>query len=263
MLTDTDREFLYLTAVVTVGYQLFFFLIAVVLKFDKVIDFAGSSNFVVIALLTLLQRRSWHLRQVVLTSLMVIWSSRLAIYLLIRILRWGEDKRHDKMRNNVGRIAFYFLVQGFWAWSVTLPITMVNASEKDPNIEAEDIIGWTMWFVGAVVELLADKILLSWGYFVASIPILEGSEWFVVLIGPIFVTLLLLFVSGLPHLETSADKKFGNVEAYRIYKKRTRFVIISSTVISLETCAGTCKNIAGMNRSWVSASESLDLPGGG
>ncbi|KAE8694209.1 FKBP-type peptidyl-prolyl cis-trans isomerase 5 isoform 2 [Hibiscus syriacus] len=253
MLTDADKEFLYLTAVVTVGYQFFFFIIAVVLKFDKVIDFAGSSNFTVIALLTLIQKGTWHLRQVVLTSMMVIWSSRLAIYLLIRILRWGEDRRHDKMRNSVANIAVYFIVQGFWAWAVTLPITVVNASDKDPNIQAADIIGWIMWFVGASVELLADiykfsfknspeskgkwcdlgpwkysrhpnyfgDILLASGYFVASIPILEGSEWYVVLIGPIFVTLLLLFVSGLPALEASADKKFGNVDAYRIYKKRT------------------------------------------
>ncbi|KAL4361107.1 hypothetical protein GQ457_04G039160 [Hibiscus cannabinus] len=253
MLTDTDKEFLYLTAVVTVGYQLFFFMVAVVLKFDRVIDFAGSSNFTIIALLTLIKKGSWHLRQVVLTLLMVIWSSRLALYLLIRILRWGEDKRHDKMRNNVGSIAVYFIVQGFWAWAVTLPITVVNASDKDPSIQAEDIIGWIMWFVGTVVEFLADKdkfsfknspeskekwcdvglwkysrhpnyfgdILLSWGYFVASIPVLEGSEWLVVLIGPIFLTLLLLFVSGLPILEASADKKFSNVDAYRIYKKST------------------------------------------
>ncbi|KAK8692669.1 hypothetical protein V6N13_070276 [Hibiscus sabdariffa] len=253
MLTDTDKEFLYLTAVVTVGYQLFFFIIAVVLKFDRVIDFAGSSNFTIIALLTLMKKGSWHLRQVVLTLLMVIWSSRLALYLLIRILRWGEDKRHDKMRNNVGSIAVYFIVQGFWAWAVTLPITVVNASDKDPSIQAEDIIGWIMWFVGTVVEFLADKdkfsfknfpeskekwcdvglwkysrhpnyfgdILLSWGYFVASIPVLEGSEWLVVLIGPIFLTLLLLFVSGLPILEVSADKKFSNVDAYMIYKKST------------------------------------------
>ncbi|PWA46141.1 hypothetical protein CTI12_AA509620 [Artemisia annua] len=38
------------------------------------------------------------------------------------------------------------------------------------------------------------------GNFVASIPVLEGVEWLVVL-GPIFLTLLLLFVSGISLLE--------------------------------------------------------------
>lgn len=34
----------------------------------------------------------------------------------------------------------------------------------------------------------------------ASTPVLEGAEWLVIL-GPIFLTLLLLFVSGIPLLE--------------------------------------------------------------
>ncbi|KAA3476033.1 3-oxo-5-alpha-steroid 4-dehydrogenase 1 [Gossypium australe] len=209
--------------------------------------------------------------------------------MVIRILRWGEDKRYDRMRHNVGNLAVFFIFQGLWVWTVTLPVTVVNASDKDPSIQAEDIIGWIMWFVGTIVEILADKdkfsfknspeskgkwceiglwkysrhpnyfgdvsiiifqctksdvhthipiyivyerqtwILLTWGYFVASLPIIEGAEW-LVLIGPVFLTLLLLFVSGLTILEKSGDKKFGNMEAYRVYKKRTRLVIASSIV---------------------------------
>nr|KJB39168.1 hypothetical protein B456_007G004200 [Gossypium raimondii] len=176
--------------------------------------------------------------------------------MVIRILRWGEDKRYDRMRHNVGNLAVFFIFQGLWVWTVTLPVTVVNASDKDPSIQAEDIIGWIMWFLGTIVEILADKdkfsfknspeskgkwceiglwkysrhpnyfgdILLTWGYFVASLPIIEGAEW-LVLIGPVFLTLLLLFVSGLTILEKSGDKKFGNVEAYRVYKKRTSALI--------------------------------------
>lgn len=95
------------------------------------------------------------------------------------------------------------------------------------------------------------QIFLWWGIFVASTPVLDGAEWLVVL-GPIFLTLLLLFVSGIPLLEVrflkffviyneyyyhsdidlfkkliqeSGDKKYGNVAAYRNYKKTTRFSI--------------------------------------
>lgn len=53
-----------------------------------------------------------------------------------------------------------------------------------------------------------------------STPVLDGAEWLVVL-GPVFLTLLLLFVSGIPLLEVSADKKYGNVAAYRHYKNTT------------------------------------------
>ncbi|XP_022738225.1 uncharacterized protein LOC111290970 [Durio zibethinus] len=250
--TVIDSHFLALTAVVTVGYQLFFFIITALLKFDKVTDFAGSTNFIIIAVLTLVIKGSWHFRQVVLTLLVVIWGLRLALFLLMRILQWGEDRRFDEMRSNLGKLAVFWIFQAFWVWTVSLPVTVVNASDRDPSIQAEDIIGWIMWAVGISIEATADQqklsfknspenrgkwcniglwkysrhpnyfgeIFLWWGIFVASAAILEGSEWLVIL-GPIFLTLLLLFVSGLPLLEESADKKFGDVAAYRIYKKTT------------------------------------------
>ncbi|KAF9598387.1 hypothetical protein IFM89_027350 [Coptis chinensis] len=44
------------------------------------------------------------------------------------------------------------------------------------------------------------QIFLWWGVFVASTSVLEGAEWLVIH-GPVFLTLLLLFVSGIPLLE--------------------------------------------------------------
>lgn len=94
-------------------------------------------------------------------------------------------------------------------------------------------------------------MLLWWGIFVASTPVLSDAEWLVIL-GPIFLTLLLLFVSGIPLLEvsnyagalkphsyitckmltcptlhicimkSSADKRYGRLEEYRVYKNTTR-----------------------------------------
>ncbi|KDO63785.1 hypothetical protein CISIN_1g0219032mg, partial [Citrus sinensis] len=66
-----------------VGYQLLFFVITALFKFDKVTDFAGSTNFIIIALLTLILKGSWHFRQVVLTFLAVVWGLRLALFLLM------------------------------------------------------------------------------------------------------------------------------------------------------------------------------------
>ncbi|PNT74249.1 uncharacterized protein LOC100830682 [Brachypodium distachyon] len=250
--TVLDSNFLALTAIVTVGYQLVFFIITALLKFDKVTDFAGSTNFVIIAVLTLVLKGTWHFRQIVLTVLVVIWGLRLAVFLLMRILKWGEDKRFDEMRGNLGKLAVFWTFQAVWVWTVSLPVTIVNASNRNPSIEARDIIGWIMWVVGLSVEAIADQqklkfknspsnrgkwcnvglwsytrhpnyfgeIFLWWGVFVASAPVLSGAEWLVIL-GPIFLTLLLLFVSGIPLLEASADKRFGRSEEYHAYKKST------------------------------------------
>ena len=43
--------------------------------------------------------------------------------------------------------------------------------------------------------------------------------------GPVFITLLLLFVSGIPLLERSAEAKYGDDPAYREYKRRTSILV--------------------------------------
>ncbi|KAF9594912.1 hypothetical protein IFM89_035476 [Coptis chinensis] len=247
-----DSRFLALTAIITVGYQFAFFLITALLKFDKVTDFAGSTNFIIISVLTLVLKGDWHFRQVVLTSFVVIWGLRLGLFLLMRILQWGEDRRLDKMRSNLGKLAIFWILQAVWVWTVSLPVTLVNASDSNPSIQAADIVGWIMWAVGFTVEATADQqklafknsadnrgrwcnvglwkysrhpnyfgeIFLWWGVFVASTSVLEGAEWLAIH-GPVFLTLLLLFVSGIPLLEKSADQKFSNRPEYVFYKRTT------------------------------------------
>ncbi|XP_062027675.1 uncharacterized protein LOC133743676 isoform X3 [Rosa rugosa] len=228
--TVLDSHLLALTAIVTVAYQSLFFVITALLKFDKVTDFAGSTNFVILAILTLVVKGSWHFRQIVLSLLVVIWGLRLGLFLLMRILQWGEDRRFDEMRANLGKLAVFWIFQAVWVWTVSLPVTVVNSSNKTPSLQAADFIGWIMWSIGFLVEATADQqklvfknspqnrgkwcnvglwkytrhpnyfgeIFLWWGVFVASTPVLDGAEW----------------------LE-SADKKYGNVDGYRLYKRST------------------------------------------
>ncbi|CAN6478647.1 unnamed protein product [Victoria cruziana] len=250
--TVLDSHFLALTAIVTIGYQFLFFVVTALLRIDKVTDFAGSTNFVILAILTLCVRGLWHFRQVVLSLLVIIWGLRLGLFLLMRILQWGEDRRFDEMRNNIGKLAVFWIFQAVWVWTVSLPVTVVNASGRSPGVRALDIIGWIMWFVGFSVEATADQqklqfknfpgnrgkwcnvglwkfsrhpnyfgeILLWWGIFVAATPVLQGAEWLVV-VGPVFLTGLLLFISGIPLLEDSTDKRFGTMAEYLLYKKTT------------------------------------------
>ncbi|MCO5598402.1 hypothetical protein L7F22_052497 [Adiantum nelumboides] len=247
-----DDNYLAITAIVTVLYQLSFFIIAAGCKFDKVTDFAGSTNFVILALLTAILHNTWYFRQIVLTALVVIWGSRLALFLLFRILQWGEDRRFDDKRDNLLKFAAFWIIQAVWVWTVSLPVTIVNASDRNPDIQAADIVGWVLWFLGALIEAVADQqklafknnatnkgkwcdaglwgftrhpnyfgeILLWWGIFIAATPVLNGGQW-AAIVGPIFITIVLLFLSGIPLLEASADKRYGGMAEYRRYKKRT------------------------------------------
>ena len=71
MVTILDDNNLAICAFVTIGMQFVFFLIACSCKFDKVTDFAGGTNFVVLALLTFLL--SW----VSITFLLTVFEEKL------------------------------------------------------------------------------------------------------------------------------------------------------------------------------------------
>ena len=48
-------------------------------------------------------------------------------------------------------------MQAVWVWTVSLPVTVVNSSNKTPSVQAVDFIGWIMWSVGFLVEATADQ----------------------------------------------------------------------------------------------------------
>ena len=68
------------------------------------------------------------------------------------------------------------------------------------------------------------EILLWIGVATVAVPALEGWQR-VALISPLFVTLLLTKVSGVPLLEKKSDSKWGGQEDYEAYKKATPVLI--------------------------------------
>ena len=45
------------------------------------------------------------------------------------------------------------------------------------------------------------------------------------LLGPVAITLVLLFATGIPQLEQSAERKFGAQPAYQAYRRRTSLIV--------------------------------------
>jgi steroid 5-alpha reductase family enzyme len=104
-----DDYYLAITFLITVAYQLFFFAITFSFKFDKLTDFAGGTNFILLAILTLsFSENRGEARNVLVSIFIILWAARLSGFLLFRILKTGKDDRFDDKRDR-----FWSLLE-FW-----------------------------------------------------------------------------------------------------------------------------------------------------
>lgn len=118
------------------------------------------------------------------------------------------------------------------------------------------VIGICLWLGGWILETLADwqkfqfkikpenkhnwigsgvwswsrhpnyfgEMLCWWGIFICVAPGLIGWQWLVIL-GPIYITSLLLFGTGLPTLEKHYDQIYADNADYQKYKAKTSILI--------------------------------------
>jgi steroid 5-alpha reductase family enzyme len=232
-----------------------FFAVAAVRRTDVVTDLSYSLTFVVLAVV-LLPTGAAKPVQLVASLLVIVWAVRLGAYLFRRILRMKVDHRFDGIREQPLRFARFWFLQASTVAIVMLPVSYLLDREQPPGLGAWSIAGALVWLVGLLTETLADtqkaafkaqeenrgrfvadglwrysrhpnyfgEMLVWWGLFLFAVPVLHGAA-FAVVLGPLFITLLLLFVSGIPPLERSAEEKYGGDPAYREYKRRTSILV--------------------------------------
>jgi steroid 5-alpha reductase family enzyme len=242
-----------LSFVVALAVNGAFFAIAASRRTDVVTDLSYSLTFALLAIVLLFLGAAEPV-QLVAALLVLIWAIRLGSYLFRRILRMKVDHRFDGMREEPLRFARFWLLQAITVAVVMLPVSYLLDQNDPPALGVWSIVGAAIWLVGLVVEAVADaqksafrakeenrgqfiasglwrysrhpnyfgELLVWWGLFVFAVPVLHGTA-FAVVIGPIFITVLLLFVSGIPLVERSADEKYGT--AYREYKRRTSILV--------------------------------------
>jgi steroid 5-alpha reductase family enzyme len=176
--------------------------------------------------------------------------------LFARIQKAGKDDRFDEIKPSFIRFLNFWTVQGLWVTftAATALVGITTFTRKGMDVFA--IVGFLVWIFGFAFEVIADsqksrfnadpankgkfiqtglwsrsrhpnyfgEIVLWVGIAIIVIPILQGWQW-VAMISPLFVTLLLTRVSGVPLLEKKADKKWGGQEDYEAYKKNTPVLV--------------------------------------
>jgi steroid 5-alpha reductase family enzyme len=230
-----------------------FFAVAAVRKTDVVTDLSYSLSFAALAIALPLLNGAHAAAQLLAAAFVLVWAVRLGAYLFGRILRVKVDHRFDGIRERPLRFARFWLLQAITVAIVMLPVSYLLSRDNVPALGAWAIAGGAIWLTGLAIEWLSDaqksaakkrsdqfvtsglwhwsrhpnyfgELLVWWGIFVFAVPFLHGLA-FLVATGPVFITLLLLFVSGIPMLEKSAEARFGDDPAYREYKQRTSILV--------------------------------------
>ncbi len=232
------------------------FLFAFRNKTDKLTDISYALTFVGIALFGVLNNEMSS-AQWVAFALVLIWAARLGSYLLIRIKAMGRDKRFDDKRNNFWKFGGFWILQAVTAWVVMLPVSFLMQTSAETELSTLVIISGLVSLGGIVFEAVADmqkfyfvqnkdnkgkwianglwkysrhpnyfgEIMTWYGVYFVCYTWLSERDSAIALLGPIFITFMLGFVSGIPLLEASAEKKWSKDPKYKDYKRKTSILI--------------------------------------
>jgi steroid 5-alpha reductase family enzyme len=223
---------------------------------ERFFDLTGSITYISVTTMAVLLSPVVDSRSILLLALVVIWAIRLGTFLFRRIQKAGKDARFDELKPSFFRFLSVWTLQGLWVtFTLAAALAAITATaRKELGLFA--LIGFLIWVFGFTIEVMADaqksrfradprnkgafihtglwawsrhpnyfgEIVLWIGVAVIALPLLQGWRW-VTLISPVFVTLLLTRISGVPLLEKRADEKWGGQEEYEAYKARTSVLI--------------------------------------
>lgn len=247
---NIPESFLY-AAIIAFSYFTLLFFIAALLKDNSILDIAWGPSFIVATWGVLIINGSYGARQFLVAALVTVWGLRLGIRIFRRNAGKGEDPRYRKWREEWGKFFLprsyfqLFLLQGFIHVLNMSPV-LVIASGIRKGLAWSDWIGLAVWMLGFLFESIGDYQLDSflkdpanrgtiidrglwrytrhpnyfgeatmwWGIFVIA---LNQSWGWVGVIGPVVITGMLLFVSGIPMTEKMMEK----VPGWEEYKRTT------------------------------------------
>lgn len=244
------------TLLFALGLNVAMFLIAFYKKTDKLTDISYAVTFAGIVVFGAF-KNEMSIAQWIAVWITIFWATRLGGYLLYRIHVIGRDKRFDEMRQSFWKFGRFWVLQGLTAWVVLLPASYLLQTNKVTTFSGLVVLGALISVFGVVFEGVSDiqkfnfiqnkankgkwiesglwkysrhpnyfGEILTWvGMYVVSYSWLEGNKVYLGLIGPLFISFMLIFVSGIPILEKGADKRWGSDMKYVEYKKRTSVLI--------------------------------------
>lgn len=236
------------------GINILMFVPAYLLKTDKLTDISYSLTFIIVALAAYAHSDKTPV-QIFALILILLWAFRLGGFLFIRILKTGRDKRFDQMRQRPWAFFRFWFFQGLTVFLVLLPALLLSG-------DAVSIINWAstlgvlIFGTGLILEAVADaqkfkfkqtnphgqwidsgvwrisrhpnylgEVMVWCGLYLFTFASLDNLSRLYGLASPIYIAGILLFFSGVPLLEKAADKKWGQLGAYKKYKREVPLLV--------------------------------------
>jgi len=222
---------------------------SVIVKDVTIVDTFWAVGFMIINFASLRSQRTYDLRRIIITFLLMIWGIRLAFYLTARHMGLPEDHRYAAIRRRVGKhfwllsFVIVFLLQAILMLFISFPIINIQTSTVVVKTTILDIIGSVLCVTGIYFEAVSDhelsvfksnpqnkgKVLKTglwsvtrhpnyfgdacfwWGIFVINMSVPSG---YYMVMSPIVMTYLLLRVSGVTLLERSLKRSKEGYEQY-------------------------------------------------
>lgn len=219
-------------------------------------DLTGTITYLTVTTVAVLLTPKNDPRSYLLLALVAVWTIRLGTYLFRRIRAAGSDRRFDDIKPSFSRFLLTWTLQGLWvSFSLAAALAAIT-SQAQPALGLFAGVGLLVWLLGFGIEVIADRQksqfraapenagrfintgLWSWsrhpnyfgeivlwiGIAIIAYPALTGWQ-LLTLVSPVFVTILLTRISGVPLLEARADEKWGGQVDYEAYKASTPVLI--------------------------------------
>tara|TARA_B100001175_G_scaffold44827_1_gene34047 strand:- start:939 stop:1784 length:846 start_codon:yes stop_codon:yes gene_type:complete len=225
---------------------------AYIFQTEKFYDLTGSITYLSIVLSTVYITGSQNIADYIIVGCVAIWALRLGSFLFMRIHKSGEDRRFRSIKPNFTRFLMTWTLQGMWVSMCLLCVLTALSSYNGIILNYIFFVGLFIFISGFLIEVIADhqktifrkdeknkdkfistglwaysrhpnyfgEIMLWFGISVMSFSSLSGLQY-LTLISPIFVYILLVYISGVRILEEQGLKKWGSLESYNEYIKNT------------------------------------------
>lgn len=246
-------NFYLLTATLVFVYMCMWFILSIKVERNDIADIAWGLGFVLVAWASGLISGFSPVAFLV-NMLVTVWGVRLAWHIHKRNRKKKEDPRYayvKKPGSNVYLQSFLkvYMFQGILLYMISVPVMVINRMGSY-SFGVMELFGLLVWIFGFYFESRGDRELAQfiarpenkgkllttglwkysrhpnyfgevtqwWGIFLFAVLLPSGL---LTMIGPLTITVLILFVSGIPLLE----KKYAGRPDFEQYKKRTSIFI--------------------------------------